>query len=508
MEDLLRQGIAAAKAGQREHARDLLMRVVEQDEGNALAWLWLSGVVDSLDDREVCLENVLSIEPDNQAARKGLDVLRRQRAEQLTREGVAAAKAGQRERARELLTRAVEYDENNVSAWLWLSGVVDSLDDRENCLKNALSLAPDNDAARRGLALLQKQKEEHRTSPAYIPESPLVARTRTAVSPAAAILHEDLARRRPPPEPELEQAPAPTQDEFDDPYLCPYCATPTEPEDLKCPACGNGLWIKFRRQEKRSTLLWVLIAFQTFSTGQLAAAPILLLLYIWASLAFQGLSTPDSADPLTLLNLYLGLRTNLSAETASAAFEMVPRAVFLLSFLPCLFSSGVLAGLYLRWKPVYYLLMVDAVIGVLTAFMAIFLSRGIVFGVIGLALALLRFLLVLQIEDDFRWDKSRLLLGIDRGLASGTDFVIRGDFYAKRKMWAMAVLHLRQAAGLSPNDAECHMALAVAYLRLKRYERAEQVLKRVQGIAPGDPQVEKLQALLEDMRAAASTASV
>ena len=88
MQDLLDQGIAAVKAGQREHARDLLMRVVEQDDENALAWLWLSGVVDSLDDREVCLENVLSLEPHNEMARKGLDILRRQKAEQLMRLGV------------------------------------------------------------------------------------------------------------------------------------------------------------------------------------------------------------------------------------------------------------------------------------------------------------------------------------------------------------------------------------------------------------------------------------
>ena len=64
----LRAGIAAAKAGQRERARTLLMRVVEQDEENVSAWLWLSGVVDSLDDREVCLENVLTLDPDNDAA--------------------------------------------------------------------------------------------------------------------------------------------------------------------------------------------------------------------------------------------------------------------------------------------------------------------------------------------------------------------------------------------------------------------------------------------------------
>ena len=106
MDDLLRQGITAAKAGQREHARELLMRVVEQDDENALAWLWLSGVVDSLDDREVCLENVLSVDPDNDAAQRGLDTLYRQKTNQLLNEGIAAAKAGQRERAQRAPARA------------------------------------------------------------------------------------------------------------------------------------------------------------------------------------------------------------------------------------------------------------------------------------------------------------------------------------------------------------------------------------------------------------------
>ena len=81
MEDvsaLLREGIAAVKADQRERARDLLMRVVDQDEESVLAWLWLSGVVDSLEDREVCLENVLTLDPDNEHARRGLAWVRQQ----------------------------------------------------------------------------------------------------------------------------------------------------------------------------------------------------------------------------------------------------------------------------------------------------------------------------------------------------------------------------------------------------------------------------------------------
>jgi tetratricopeptide (TPR) repeat protein len=74
-DDLLKQGIAAVRAGRQDEARQKLMRVVELDEENEQAWLWLSGVVESNADRRVCLENVLTINPANAAAQKGLRLL-------------------------------------------------------------------------------------------------------------------------------------------------------------------------------------------------------------------------------------------------------------------------------------------------------------------------------------------------------------------------------------------------------------------------------------------------
>ena len=75
--ELLQQGIALAKAGRRDEARTILMQVVEQDERNESAWLWLSGVVDSDDDKAVALENVLTLNPNNEWAKRGLQMLGR-----------------------------------------------------------------------------------------------------------------------------------------------------------------------------------------------------------------------------------------------------------------------------------------------------------------------------------------------------------------------------------------------------------------------------------------------
>lgn len=82
IDDLLKQGIAAAKSGDEAQARTLLRRVVEQDERNATAWLWLSSVADNFADLEVCLENATALRPDNELIRQRLTWVRQQVASQ------------------------------------------------------------------------------------------------------------------------------------------------------------------------------------------------------------------------------------------------------------------------------------------------------------------------------------------------------------------------------------------------------------------------------------------
>jgi hypothetical protein len=72
---LLAMGMASARAGQRAEAYNLLLDVVELDQHNEQAWLWLSAVTDNLEDQRICLENVLTINPDNSVARERLAVL-------------------------------------------------------------------------------------------------------------------------------------------------------------------------------------------------------------------------------------------------------------------------------------------------------------------------------------------------------------------------------------------------------------------------------------------------
>jgi hypothetical protein len=75
VDGMVREGVSAYRAGRKEEARTLLMRAVEIDQYNEQAWLWLSAVVESVDEQRTCLENVLTINPGNERAKQGMQML-------------------------------------------------------------------------------------------------------------------------------------------------------------------------------------------------------------------------------------------------------------------------------------------------------------------------------------------------------------------------------------------------------------------------------------------------
>lgn len=71
----LQKGIAAAKAGDKNQAREILQDILSQDPKNEEAWWWLASVLDKKDAR-ICLKNVLKLNPSNQKAQAALAKLR------------------------------------------------------------------------------------------------------------------------------------------------------------------------------------------------------------------------------------------------------------------------------------------------------------------------------------------------------------------------------------------------------------------------------------------------
>ncbi len=72
LQSLLRTGIQAARAGDKQKARRIFERVLEADDSSELAWMWMASVVSTAEERRVCLENVLDINPNNARAIKAL----------------------------------------------------------------------------------------------------------------------------------------------------------------------------------------------------------------------------------------------------------------------------------------------------------------------------------------------------------------------------------------------------------------------------------------------------
>jgi len=74
--------------------------------------------------------------------------------ESMFMEALAAARAGNRVRARSLLTKLLKTDSSVVDYWVWMSSVVESQREKIYCLESALKLDPTNRAVLRGLTLM------------------------------------------------------------------------------------------------------------------------------------------------------------------------------------------------------------------------------------------------------------------------------------------------------------------------------------------------------------------
>ncbi|PDV99045.1 tetratricopeptide repeat protein [Candidatus Chloroploca asiatica] len=73
--ELLAQAILAAHDGQIDEAKARFLTLLETDEQNEQAWLWLAKLVDEPEERRICLENVLMINPANAYAQRNLAAL-------------------------------------------------------------------------------------------------------------------------------------------------------------------------------------------------------------------------------------------------------------------------------------------------------------------------------------------------------------------------------------------------------------------------------------------------
>src|SRR5262245_3391683 len=97
----------------------------------------------------------------------------------LLQEAIAAARAGERERARKLFSQLVQRSPGHEQGWLWLSGLMDDPEKIVYCLQRVLSINPESEPAREGLAWIAL-----RSMPAEAPQAePRPIQTRVIEKP-------------------------------------------------------------------------------------------------------------------------------------------------------------------------------------------------------------------------------------------------------------------------------------------------------------------------------------
>ena len=418
-------------------------------------------------------------------------------------DGIAAAMDGKQAEARELLLRVVNAGENNVQAWLWLSSVVTTLEDREVCLENVLALDPVNEAAQRGLARVRAEIE---ATPEIEPESPL---------------------------PHVEAEPAPetkvafdfSDVDLDDPLSCVYCAHRTREEDRQCPHCKRDLYATFYEREK-PRWIWVgwtvSMAEAIFSIGGL-----LVLIGILASALSVAKYGGQGVDISQLLLMYVGQSRTLPPQAQTAVLTILPREQFYLRLGYLLLVVIVAFGLLTRKRLFYILYVATLAIGAVLLYLSatinrVFVASGaattalqgilqvtlnealgmfvlLTSGLAGLFL-LIKIVLAFAMNDDFDRRTERLWCVIDKTVRDPNGAFIRARTYMKREMWTLAALYLQRAVSLQPSTVEYYLALAESYAHLGRYQQSLALLDDAEQLQPDSPIIPNLRGVILEMQ--------
>jgi tetratricopeptide (TPR) repeat protein len=378
--DLLQQGIVAARAGKRDAARALLMQVLEGDERNEQAWLWLAGVVDNPEDIRTCLQNVLDLNPTNQQAQQGLAWLEKRHGPPVPSQELS-------------FPSPMPPPEREIPA---------------------PPPTPPLDAPERQRAY---------TEPTTKLASTAVATTVSIGKPSGTPVEPLVA---PPPE-----------------HPCPYCGTPTVLKQQACTQCHGSLMARATPPSKRSLAL-TMLGFLWGIGGVLflLVTVLVFFLFLWLRQSAQARTAVGSADALllavavTLVNglCFIGLARGLLARQLWAYFTNI--IMIVLSFFGILSSvaaSTLLIGLLLA--ALSRAQNAEAVAGT---------ASRIVLTVLGIAFVLLPIVLTLLCYRDFFGPMVRFQPSIEPAdhlvhYNNGIAYKNRGMWYMAAQEWEVAV---------------------------------------------------------------------
>jgi tetratricopeptide (TPR) repeat protein len=344
-------------------------------------------------------------------------------------------------------------------------------------LENILTLDPANEFAQEELPQV-KARQARLFAPTYAPEQE---------KPPPAIISLPEAAKTP--LPDLY----PYKDEFDDPWLCPFCAAPTRPEDQACPACRRSFIIRRRVKEERTAWLWRAIFLQFGVTLALATLGVSLFIILPR---FQGIR-----DPFAFLPLYFGQIGTQPENLGQVILTAFPRWLFWGFSGATLYSFLLMVLLYIRILHGNTLYLVNASVVLLLSFLTIIFYYAsmplLIAGVVGLFLGAAQLFITLNLWNDFTFNERRIQLRIDRDAKTHMTLYQSGRRYSKLAMWGLAVIHLRRAAVGNPKSPAYQIALAIAYMNIKRYDLATKTLDQAEKLDPHALEIWQIRKQLE-----------
>ena len=167
---LLQQAMSAIRAGHELTARDTFLEIVKVNPQNETAWMWLTGLLDNLDDRIYACKQVLEINPANMGVEQYLDQLLAEKQKQqealklrIDRQVQHAhelVKANQSAEALELVHGLARNDDIGVDVWRLLADLSPDLGERAQALEKLVQLTPSDLYAQEELKKVRRLQED------------------------------------------------------------------------------------------------------------------------------------------------------------------------------------------------------------------------------------------------------------------------------------------------------------------------------------------------------------
>lgn len=155
-------GIKAAQEGNRAEARILLVQATEAEPDNEDAWLWLASISEYPEELLGFLNNVLSINPENERALEWAKATKSMLSKTFLQRGIDASRENQNNFAKQCFLQSIVYENENETAWLWLASVSEAIEEKNAYLEKVLLLNPANETALNSIETIKKQMAEAR----------------------------------------------------------------------------------------------------------------------------------------------------------------------------------------------------------------------------------------------------------------------------------------------------------------------------------------------------------